>query len=268
MFVLIFLALESYWLLSQPQPCPPTQIYRGITYSCEELSQRGEGYGLVHIVVADLSAQGIAIYLTPVEPEAVAGGFQYRLARAASVLDRERLAVVVNATLFSSNSGLLQWPGDWARGIQTIVADGKVSHVDPYCYLLWFEADLTPHIESKRPPDNDTLRRARWGVGGYAALLHNGRVEELLGPQSIEKRTAVGIDGKRRLLWLAVFENASEYAAMRTLAKHGARDGIMLDGGHSTAMVLGRKAAQGKSGAVLGGFWPTATFLGVKAESL
>ena len=70
--------------------------------------------------------------------------------------------------------------------------------------------------------------------------------------QALDRRTAVGIDTARRRLWLAVFERASDYAALRVLARHGAKEGMMLDGGHSTTMVLGPKAAGGKGGTLLG----------------
>jgi hypothetical protein len=291
MFVVLFLALEGYGVWSQPQPCAPVPIFRGITYTCEEVGagggergrqpsppaplpkgagsrERGEGYGLAHVVEVDLTAPGLEFYLTPLEPEAVARGFQYRLATAASVLDRQGLAVVVNATLFSSESGFLPRSGDWARGTQTIVADGQVSHVDRDSCLMWFEADLTPHVESKNPPDEAVLRRARWAVGSAAVRLRNGRLQEYADRRVVDRRTAIGVDVGRRRLWLAVFESASEYAALQVLARHGARDGFLLDGGHSTAMVIGPMAAEGKSGTVLGGWWPVATFFGLRAEPL
>jgi hypothetical protein len=221
----------------------------------------------VHVVKVDLSAPGVQIYLTPVDPEAVAEGWQYRLDTAPSVIERERLAVVVNATFFSSDSGWIRWSGDLARGVQTIVADGQVSHVDPHSYLLWFESDLTPHLEFEKPPSDAVLREARWGVGGGGVAVWKGAVREGVASHEMDRRTAVGIDTGRRLLWLAVFENASPAAVARFLAEQGSQDGFLLDGGHSTTLVLDQKAAHVQSGALIRGGRPVATFFGVRAEA-
>jgi exopolysaccharide biosynthesis protein len=222
----------------------------------------------MHLVRVDLTAPGIGLYLTPLDPQAVERGHQYRLADAASVLRRENLAVLINGAFFSADSGVFYRAGDWARGVQTVVADGKVSHVDPHSYMLWFDADLTPHTEFNKPPDEAKLRRARWGIGGGAVPLWKGKVREGAAGHEMDRRTAIAIDSGRRLLWLAVFENASASAAARVLAEHGAQDGFLLDGGHSTTMLLGAKAAGARSGTLLRGLRPVATFFGVKADPL
>ncbi len=217
------------------------------------------------LVRVDLSAPGIALYLTPLDAEAVRQGYQYRLADAAAVLNREDLAVVVNGAYFTAESGLFYRTGDLARGVQTVIADGQWSHVDPHSYMLWFEADLSPHIESTKPPDEALLRRARWGIGGGAVPLWKGEVRAGAASHEMDRRTAVGIDSGRRLLWLAVFENASSLAVARVLKEHGAQDGFLLDGGHSTTMVLGSKAAEVRPGTLLGGARPVATCFGIRA---
>jgi len=51
----------------------------------------------------------------------------------------------------------------------------------------------------------------------------------------------------------------------RALADQGAQDGLLVDGGHSTAMVLGAEAAKVKPGELIGGSRPVATFFGVRA---
>ena len=255
----------SWW--TRPRPTPPTEIFHGIIYTCAEINME-ECHGLMCLVRVDLSAPGIALYLTPLDPDAVHRGYQYRLTDPATVLRREDLAVVVNGALFSEDSALLYRTGDLARGVQTVVAEGEASHVDPDSYMLWFEADLAPHIEFNKPPDEALLRRARWGIGGGAVPLWKGRVWEAAANHEVDRRTAVGIDSGRRLLWLAVFENASSLAVARVLKEHGARDGFLLDGGHSTSMVLGSKAARVMPGTLLGGSRPVATCFGIKAQPL
>ena len=67
-------------------------------------------------------------------------------------------------------------------------------------------------------------------------------------------------------LWLAVFENASSLAVAQVLKEHGAQDGFLLDGGHSTNMVLGPKAAHVRSGSLLWFSRPVAMVVGVRCQ--
>src|SRR5262245_48706840 len=54
-----------------------TEIFVGITYGCKRLEATGEGSGLVHWVSINLAAPGIELYVTPLDPTAVAKGGQY-----------------------------------------------------------------------------------------------------------------------------------------------------------------------------------------------
>ena len=117
-----------------------TEIFEGITYGCERLEPSEEGSGFVHWVRIDLTAPGIELYVTPMDPTAVSQGWQYRLRRVGDVVDREHLAVAINATLFTSNSSWRpRMSGDLANGVETVVADHVVSHVWEHTYLLWFD---------------------------------------------------------------------------------------------------------------------------------
>ncbi len=266
-FTLLGIGYAGYTCWTRPRPTPPTEIFRGIIYSCEQADSE-ECRGLVHLVRIDLSTPGIGLYLTPLDPQAVNRGYQYRLCDAASVLRQEDLAVVVNGAFFAADYFLFYRTGDYAKGLQTVVVDGQLSHLDPNSYMLWFEADLTPHIEFNKPPTESLLRRVRFAIGGGAVPLWQGQVRPAAAGHEMDRRTAVGIDPKRRLLWLAVFENASSLAVARLLQEHGAQDGFLLDGGHSTTMVLGPKAARVRSGALIGGSRPVATCFGIRAQAL
>jgi Phosphodiester glycosidase len=258
-------AAYAWW--TRRGPTRPVEIFRGVVYSCRDI-EADDCHGLVHIVKIDLAAPGIGLYLTPLDPKAVSQGYQYRLVDAASVARREDLAVVVNGGYFSADSGLFYESGDLARGNETVIADGEISQLDPKSYMLWFEPDLTPHIESDKPADERLLRRVRWGIGSWALPLWKGEVRPEASSTDLDRRTAVGIDSRHKLLWLAVFEQASALAAARVLAEDGAVDGFMLDGGHSTTLVLGLKAARVRPGTVASGSRPVATCFGIRAQPL
>ena len=81
-----------------------TEIFSGIVYGCEVLPLGAEGRGIVHWVRVDLAASGIELYVTPLDPAAVAQGWDYRLRSIEDVVWEERLAVAINATFFTSRS--------------------------------------------------------------------------------------------------------------------------------------------------------------------
>jgi hypothetical protein len=250
------------------QPVGPVEIYEGVTYRCERLEAAGGGAGLVHWVRVDLAAPGIEIYVTPLDSQAVAQGWQYRLRRTGKAVQEEKLAVGINGTLFTSDSGWIRMAGDLARAVETTVAEHHVSHVWEHTYLLWFEDDLSPHLETTKPPGEQILDQARWGIGCQGIGLTGDKVRDGIERIPADSRTAVGIDRERKLLWLAVFEKVSPRHAMEKLAELGAKDGILLDGGDSTSMALGEQARGVRPGVLTGDWRPVATHLGVRARAL
>jgi hypothetical protein len=266
--VVVLAAIGFHWW-NRRQPVPPTEIYEGVTYGCASLAEDAEGSGLMHWVRIDLAAPDVEIYVTPLDPEAVADGWQYRLRNTGSVVREEGLAVGVNGTLFSADSGWLPRPGDLARAIETAVADHQVSHVVGHTFLLWFDDQKTPYVESSKPPSESVLTQARWGIGGKLVGLRGGQVDAGGSAQEAsDSRTVVGFDRERRLLFLAVFQNASPRRALEELRDLGAVDGMLLDGGDSTSMALGNQARGVRPGVLMGGWRPVATHFGVRARAL
>jgi hypothetical protein len=70
------------------------EIFEGITYGCKQLEPSEEASGVVHWVRINLTAPGIALYVTSEDPTAVSQGWQYRLRRVGDVVAKEHLAVV------------------------------------------------------------------------------------------------------------------------------------------------------------------------------
>src|SRR4029077_20119663 len=163
-----------------------------------------EGSGLLHWVRIDLTAPGIALYVTPLDVSALSQGWQFRLRRIGGVVDQAHLAVVINASLFTSDSfWRLRLPGDLANSVETVVADHVVSHIWEHTYLLWFDDHLSPHLNLSKPPTASDLTSAKWGIGGQGIGLLNGEVGPGAGGIA-DSRTAVAIDQQRKLLFLAV----------------------------------------------------------------
>jgi len=253
------------WERCAPQP---REIFSGVTYGCEHLDRAEQGYGILHWVRVELGAPGIELYVTPLDPSAVAQGSQYRLRWIDDVVRDERLAIAINGTLFTSEySWRPRLPGDLANGVETVVSDHVASHFWEHTYLLWFDDDLNPHLRPSKPPNSAELREAKWGIGGQGVGLHDGKVWSASDRQP-DSRTAIGIDAERKLLFLAVAEWASPHLVLEGLAKLGARDAMLLDGGASSAIAIGEGARDVATGPLFGGSRPVATFFGVRARRL
>jgi len=245
-----------------------TEIFQGITYGCEQLAPSAEGSGFLQWVRVDLAAPGIELYVTPMDSNALLKHWQYRLQRVAKVVERENLSVAINGGLFASEESSLRprMSGDLAKGLETVVADHVVSHMWEHTYLLWFDDQLTPNLRSSKPPTIEELEKARWGIGGGSVWLRNGEVWSG-STRGVDSRTAVAIDPQRKLLFLAVGNRISPYLILQKLANLGAKDGMLLDGGDSSSMVIG-EGARGVAAGVFGGSRPVATHFGVRARSL
>ena len=217
----------------------------------------------------DLTAPGIELYVTPKDPTAVSQGWQYRLRRVGDVVDREHLAVAINGTLFTSNSSWRpRMSGDLANGVETVVADHVVSHVWEHTYLLWFDDQLTPHLRPSKPPTAAELAMAKWGIGGQGFWLWDGKVwPGDRRSRSPDSRTAVAIDRPRKLLFLAVGTHISPRLMLQTLADLGAKDGMLLDGGSSSSMAIGKDAKEFQPGLSMAA-GTVATHFGVRARAL
>jgi hypothetical protein len=262
-----------FWNHRGPQD--PSEIFEGVTYLCDRLEPTEEGSGLLHVVKVDLAAPGLELYVTPLDPTAVAQGWQYRLRWIGDVVHSERLAVAINATLFTSSSrwwpamSNSRWwprmPGDPARAVEMVVADHVVSHLWEHTYLLWFDDHLTPYLRPSKPPSSAELKQAKWGVGGQAVWLHDGKIWPG-SSRDPDSRTAVAIDREHKLLFLAVAENISPRLILQKLAQLGAKDGILLDGGDSSAMAIGKGATGVSPGVLHGGWRPVATYFGVRVH--
>lgn len=244
-----------------------TTIFVGVRYIADNLIPGPEGSGLVHIVEVDLSNPGIELFVTPVAPEALRSGWEYRLTYLPRVVREEHLAVAINGSLFTSQSlGYLQLPGDLARSVETLVSNHAVNHLWEHTYLLAFDDRLEAWFTLSKPPSVSDLRRARWAVGGQAVDLRDARVGS--SNPLPDARTAVALDQSGKHLYLAVAKNISPRSMLARLAERGAWTGMMLDGGNSSTLVVGAGANAFTPGVVVGGWRPVATVFGVRAKRL
>ena len=135
----------------------------------------------------------------------------------------------------------------------------------PICFGL--TTHLTPHLELSKPPSAVALALAKFGIGGEGIGLRDGQVWSGVS-RDPDSRTAIAIDPRRKLLWLAVGEYVSPNLLLHKLADLGAKDGMLVDGGSSSSMVIGEGAYGVRPGVLYGGWRPVATHFGVRAQTI
>ena len=229
---------RAAWIIG-PQPLGRIQLFPGVSFRSDILPVTEEGGGRVHVVVTDLRTPGLQLYVTPLDPAALAKGFPYRLRRISEVTRTEQLSVVVNGAMFGSQPPFrVPLPGDLANSAYgTLVADHVVADVQHASDVLWFDDQLQPHL---RPWDNSLRARdlaaAKWAIGGQI-ILRDGQIASPHTERRPDSRTMAAID-RQNHLFLAVAENLSARRFSERLAELGATDGIQLDGGSSSAMAI------------------------------
>jgi Phosphodiester glycosidase len=140
---------------------------------------------------------------------------------------------------------------------QTLISDHVVAYGPWGASLLWFDAELAPHVLGLSSAARPTLRK--WAVGAHVLQLHDGPVLEG-GDATVNPRTAIGIDQARKFLLLVVAERISQPGMLHILADLGARDGILLDGGRLERN--GDRAGQHRdSSRRIVGEWPAGGYL-------
>jgi hypothetical protein len=185
-----------------------------------------------------------------------------------SVVREQNLAAAVNGTLFASNSYWIRLPGDLAAGIETVVADHVVDHLDPNSYLLWWDDEMNSHLSWTKPPGAADLADAKWGISGQGPILWEGKMRPSATGVDPDHRTLIAIDPERRWVWIAVFDRASTRFAAQTMADEGAKFGINVDGGTSSAMAIGPDAWGVRPGTVAGNWRPVANVFGFRATKI
>ena len=246
-------------------PAPEKEIFQGVYYGCERVADTPQSGGLMHWIRADLNVPGVSLYVTPLDLEAEAKGFEYKLRHVSTAVIDDHLAAAVNGTLFFSDSTLIRLPGDLAISNETVVADHVMNHIHKHSYLMWWDDNMMAHQQRTKPPTPAVIAKTKWGISGQQPILYYGALSGNLDP---DWRTVIAADPDRHLVWIACFDWSSFRFAAKTMADHGAKIAVSVDGGTSMAMSIGTGARNVRSGTVTGNWRPVATQFGFRALPL
>lgn len=236
----LVIAATWLWFTARPQPAAAnTTLFQGITY-LRQVRQTPRPM-VVHVVTVDLRQEGISFLVTPGEPKAE----QPLKARTTSQFLAEfNLQLAVNgdgATPWYSRNLLDYYPhpGDAVAPIGLAASRGVVysqdTDVEPTLYIS----------RTNRASFNTPTGRIYNAISGNQMLVVRGK--PLAGMEDVpQPRTAVALDKAGRRLILVVVDgrqrNYSEGASLAELAgiivAHGGYNGMNLDGGGSTTLVI------------------------------
>jgi len=199
---------------------------------------------VIHVVRVRLEVDGVAVFVTPPAVDRADGGFEVRSARPSSVLEKHGLQVVINGSPYGP---VVLREGQPQEILGTCISNGtRYSQPRPGWGVLANSPDGRAAIfeQPGRGEWADLIKRAESAIGGFGIVLKDGRI--VGGDADRHPRTAVGVSPDGRTLFLLVADGrqpgysrgATTAELGRWLRELGADDGLNLDGGGSSALVI------------------------------
>jgi hypothetical protein len=241
------IALVALLLWLRPDTTPRKEIYRGVFLTIEDLHKGSGGSGKAMIIEVHWDTPGVQInnrpYFFPVrtgDPH----NPHYRLAFADFALAQEDAEILINTTLYTPHRFDKSLPGMPVRSVETLVTNGKISHVHPHSYLLFWDHLKEAQILTRKPPDSISLGKAVTGIGLNGVQVRHGEAfyGAIANLDHQSARSFIGIDPVRRVLYLLAFENVSARAMIDWAVKAGVVHGGQVDSGSSTNLLIGSGA--------------------------
>lgn len=269
-FVITFAAL-LLWL--RPDTTPRREIYQGVFLTIEELQKGSGGSGKAMIVEVHWDTPGIQINNRPYSFPVRTGdphGPHYRLAFADFALAQEDAEILINTTLYSPHRFYKSIPGMPVRSVETLVVDGKISHVHPHSYLLYWNHKNEAELLRRKPPDSTSLGKAVTGIGLNGVQVRNGEAfyGAIANLDHQSARSFIGIDPVRNILYLLAFENVSARTMIDWAVKAGVVHGGQLDTGGASHLLIGGDAHNVTPHTGIRSWRPLGPYLTIQANPL
>jgi hypothetical protein len=263
--VVVLLLRQTY----RPALLERPEIFRGIHLTVESASSGGR------IMLVEIAWNEPGIELVPREftypfttenPNAA----HYQLSLADWSLHSRKPAILVNTTRYFPSSVIESLPGRKVRTLETVVADGKPSHVHPHSYLLFWDEAGQASLQETKPPSAENLSRAVHGLGIQGIQISKGRAHfnSMSSLDDTIDRTFVGIDPIRNLLFLIALEKSTGYEMIEFALRSGVVFGGQVDSGGSTTLLIGPGSPEIKAHTGIRNWRPLGPYLMVFAEPL
>lgn len=224
-------------------------IFQGIDLASGQQTAQvaGEVNHRVLCLRVDLSDPGVQLFTTPKCTNC--GGYDTLAQNTSHFVEQYKTQVAVNGAFYSSSFG----PNDVPLGTPedvlglaisegTVVSPGgATTHAATF---LFTEDKLAIHVLTNAPATNTA--GIYTAVSGNQNLLVDGVNVQVPIPNDLDPRTALGLSQDRRYLYLMTIDGrqagwsdgADWYNTGEWLLRFGAWNGINIDGGGSTTMVM------------------------------
>ncbi|NDV62943.1 hypothetical protein G0Q06_10810 [Puniceicoccales bacterium CK1056] len=241
------LFLVGLYFLLKPGVTDRREIFHGVYLTVEELEQNEQGSGKAMIVEVHWDTPGVKLRHRPFsfepdpdDPEAPI----YRLEPADLGLLRHGASVLVNSTRYLPEALYRSFPGAKVRSVETLVVDGKMSHLHKHSYLMYWDKDGNAHQLVRKPPTQESIEEAvlAMGIQGVQVWDRKAHYRALGDRDLLISRTFIGIDTERHILWLMAFENVSGYRMIDRAVELGMEFGGQMDSGDGTSLLIGSGA--------------------------
>jgi hypothetical protein len=225
-----------------------TPLFQGIelAHGQQQAVSNGELNQQALCLRVDLTDPNIALFTTP---HCSGCGLETVSEYTSHFLEQYGLQVAINGGFYSSSSG----PSDTALGTAEDVyglamcQGAVVSPADNLSYaatLLFTANNLACFLPTNSPATNTGAFYT--AISGNHALLVHGVNLGTVSPNDLDPRTALGLSQDRRYLYLMTLDGrqpgwsdgADFHDTAEWLLRFGAADGINVDGGGSTTMVM------------------------------
>ena len=232
-----------FWYYHRPQPANETRnLFEGVTYRRE--SRKSPRPIVLHLATVDLHAPGLRFVTTAAKTD---DELPFKGQLTTGFLKENKLSLAVNGDFFhpwQSDNFWDYYPhiGDPVDVNGVAASEGKV-----YSSPKDISVRATLYLSEDNHASLTRPKKIYTAIGGHR-LLRAGKYKWWETP-ALHPRTAVGIDKTGRYLYILIVDgrqpNYSEGLTPKETAdllmEFGAWDGVNLDGGGSTTMVIAGK---------------------------
>jgi|YelNatPaOPRAMG01_1025707.scaffolds.fasta_scaffold08698_7 hypothetical protein len=234
---------------------PWTPLFKGVELASgwQQAQLPGEIEQRALCLRVDLMDPDIELFTTPKCTNC--GSYETLAENTSHFLEQYGLQVAINGAFYASSSG----PGDVPLGTPedvyglaisrgVMVSPNQTTPANPQGYILAVLMFTTNNqaifVPTNNPPAS--IQGIYTAIAGNKALLINGTNQMVPTPNDLDPRTALGVSADRRYLYLLTIDGrqpgwssgADYYDTGEWLKRFGASDGINVDGGGSTTMVM------------------------------
>lgn len=268
---LILLGVGAYVLLFvilRPKDGLREEIYKGVYLSTLDIPKQ---YGSGKVMIAEIhwDEPGVDLFFRPFFPRA-AMRKHFTLMPADYLMWKFDLSVLINSVRYVPGEWFKSYPFQRVDALETLVYDGKVSHIHNHSYMFGWDAEENFLYDTQKPPRPEFLDQLKWGIGVQSISVMGGelRMEAMNQIADLDSRTFLGVDPVNKIMWLIVYDKIDDLG-MNTIARDaGVIVGGKLDSNDAATLIIGQGATGVLPYTGIRGRRPLGGIMGVKASPI